>query len=483
MVSSKSVFKNLIWQFLEKSGTKIVSFIVSIILARLLLPSDYGILAVVLAFVNLCDVFISYGFGNALIQKKDADDIDFSSVFYAQMLLSVVIYGILYFLAPVVANFYGEGYEVVSPAIRVLGLNIIAIASSNVHASLIAKKMKFKLSFFATLGGTILSAVIGVVMAIKGMGVWALVAQSLSSSVINAIILWIVSRWYPKLLFSIKRLKLLLGYGWKLLCVGLLENLYLEIRTLLIGKMYDADSLAHYNKGEQFPKIISVNINSSIKTVLFSAIAKEQDNPDVLKKMMKRAMKTSGYLLFPFLIGLFVTADHLVPLILTEKWVPCIPYLRVFCIVYLFMPLQTTNMQVYKGIGRSGISLALEIIKKTIGVFGLLISMRWGSFAIACAYAITTVINAAVSAIPNKKMINYGLLEQIVDILPNVLLSASFAIPVFLIGRLNLHHGIILVLQIIIAIIIYLGVSIGFKVEPYRYIKNLLISKKQKERN
>ncbi len=467
---------------MEKSGTKIVSFLVSIVLARLLSPSDYGLLAIVLAFVNLCDVFVSYGFGNALVQKKDADDVDFSTVFYTQIVLSVFIYGFLFLIAPWIASFYGEGYEVIAPAIRVLGLNVVVIASSNVHTALIARKMKFRLSFFATLLGTLISAVVGIIMATQNAGVWALIAQSLTSSVANAIILWMIAKWYPKLSFSFERLKELFGYGWKLLCVGLLENLYIEIRSLIIGKIYDSDSLAYYNRGEQFPKIVSVNINSSIKTVLFSALSKEQDDVVVLKKMTKRAIKTSSYLLFPFLVGMLVTAEHFVPLILTDKWIPCIPYLQVFCVVYLFMPLQTTNMQVYKGVGKTNISLLIEIIKKVIGIFGLLVSLRYGPFAIACAFAVTTIINAAISAIPNGSIIRYGLGEQILDIIPNALLALSFALPTWAIGQLPLSHAWVLILQIIVAVGMYWGVSELCKFEPYIYIKKLVLSYKTKSK-
>ena len=476
MISSKKFFENLIWQFLEKSGTKIVSLVVSIVLARLLLPSDYGILAIVLVFVNLCDVFIIYGFGNSLVQKKDADNIDFSTIFYTQILLSFFIYGILYISAPYISNFYGAGYEIITPAIRILGLNVIIIASSNVQTSIIAKKMKFKLSFFVSLIGTLSSAVIGIIMALKGFGVWALIVQALSSSIINSIILWIIAKWVPSLVFSFSRLKQLFSFGWKLLCVGLLENLYLELRSLIIGKMYTSESLAHYNRGEQFPKIISVTVNSSIKTVLFSAVAKEQENLIVLKKMIKRSLKTSSYLLFPLLIGLLLTADHLVPLLLTDKWIPSIPYLRLFCVVYMFMPLQTTNMQVYKGVGKSGLSLFLEIIKKIIGVSGLLLTMKHGPISIASAFAITTILNAIISAIPNSKIIKYGVLEQLYDILPNLLLSLSFAVPVYAIGRLQLHHALILVMQVVVSVILYVLLSELFKHDSYIYLKNLILS-------
>ena len=198
---------------------------------------------------------------------------------------------------------------------------------------------------------------------------------------------------------------------------------------------------------------------------------------ETLKKMTRRAIKTSSYLLFPFLVGLFVTADHLVPVILTEKWVPCIPYLRVFCVVYIFMPLQTTNMQIYKGIGKSDISLVLEVIKKTIGVLGLLISVHFGPFAIAVAYAITTIVNCVISALPNKRIINYGVVEQCIDILPNILLSISFVIPLLIIGKLNLPHVVILIIQVLLAVVIYIGVSELLKIDAYKYIKKLIRSK------
>ncbi len=483
MVSSKNIFMNMIWQFLEKIGAKLVSFIVSIILARLLLPEDYGVLAIVLVFVNIFDAFVTHGLGNALIQKKDTDQKDFSTLFYFQLVLAFVLYLILFFLAPIITSFYGEGYEVLTDAIRLLGLNIPLMAMNNVQQSYVSRNMIFKKSFIATFVGTILSAVIGIVLACLNFGVWALIIQSLSSTLFHLIILWFVTRWRPTLEFSWTRLKILFNYGWKLLVAGLLENIYLEIRSMIIGKMYTAEDLAYYNRGEQFPKIISTTVNSSIKSVIFSAISKEQERVDNIKRMTKRSIKTSCYMMFPLMMGLIVTADHLIPLLLTDKWVFCIPYLRIFCLVYMLMPLQTTNMQVLKGIGKSDLYLSLEIVKRLLGVILILVSMSFGPLAIAIAFAASTLINVIISAVPNQKLINYSLGEQLLDITPSALLSLACAVPVWFIGQISLPSIVVLIIQIIVAIAIYILLSILFKVESFDYVKNLILSffKKKKK--
>ena len=481
MVSPKKVFSSLIWQFMQNTGTKIVAFFVSIILARLLMPSDYGILAIVNAFVAFCDVLAIAGFGSSLVHKKDAEEADYSTIFYFQLVLAVVVYIGAFFAAPHIAIFFGPGYESLKPTIRVLGLKVIVLALSNVHSAMVAKKMQFKLSFFATLTGTLLSATVGIVMAMKGFGVWALVAQALSASVFHAIALWLITKWRPKIIFSFTHFKPLFQYGWKLACVSLLESVYQDIRSLIIGKMYTSQSLAYYNKGEAFPSLISTNINSSIKTVFFSAVALEQENKVQLKNMMKRAIKVSSYLLSPFLVGLFVVADNLVPVLLTEKWNPCIPYLQIFCLIYIVRPIQTTNMQVYKGVGKVGINLVLEIIKKTIGIAMLIIAIRFGPFAIACAYTVSSVINAIISALPNKRIINYGIGEQLRDMLPNFLLTLAFAVPVWFLGKLQINQVLVLAIQIAAGVLLYVCMSALLKNESFAYVKNLIFSKEKKK--
>ena len=319
-VSKNTIFSNFIWRFLERVGAQLVSFVVSIILARILNPEDYGTVALVSVFINILGVFVDSGLGTALIQKKEADDVDFSTVFYTNICFCLIIYVSLFFIAPFISRFYNK--PELSVLIRVSSIIIIISGLKNIQQAYVSRTLQFKRFFFATLGGTITAAVIGILMAYKGFGVWALVAQQLVNATIDTLILWLTVRWRPILAFSAKRLKTLFSYGWKLLLSGLLESVYTNLRQLIIGKKYTSLDLAFYNKGEMFPKIIVNNINSSIDSVLLPAMSIEQDDSVRVKNITRRAIKVSTYCIAPIMMGIVGCAPSLIQIILTDKWLP-----------------------------------------------------------------------------------------------------------------------------------------------------------------
>ena len=278
-MENSKVLTNFIWRFAERSGAQLVTFIVSIVLARLLMPEDYGTIALVTVFTTIMQVFVDSGLGTALIQKKDADDLDFSSVFYFNFVVCIILYSAMFFTASFIAAFYKM--PELTPVVRVISLTIVISGVKGVQQSYVSRNMLFKRFFFATLGGTIFSAFLGIAMAYAGFGVWAIVAQQLSNTAIDTLILWITVKWRPKLMFSWKRLKSLLGFGWKMLCSALLETVYNNLRSLLIGKVYSSADLAYYNEGNKFPNLIVTNINTSIDSVLLPAMSKEQDDKNL----------------------------------------------------------------------------------------------------------------------------------------------------------------------------------------------------------
>ena len=324
-IDNKTTIKNFIWRFAERCGAQGVSFIVSIVLARLLEPSVYGTIALVTVFTTILQVFVDSGLGTALIQKKDADDLDFSSVFYFNFTVCLVLYFGMFVSAPYIAKFYGD--ETLVPVIKVISLTLVIAGVKNIQQAYVSRNMLFKRFFFSTIGGTIASAFVGIFMAYIGMGVWALVAQQLSNATIDTIILWVTVKWKPKRMFSWKRLKELLSYGWKLLVSALLETVYNNLRNLVIGKLYSSADLAYYNQGDKFPKLIVTNINTSIDSVLLPTMASAQDDSARVKNMTRRAIKTSTYIMAPLMIGLAFCANTIVELVLTEKWLPCVPFL------------------------------------------------------------------------------------------------------------------------------------------------------------
>ncbi len=460
------------WSFFERIGAHLVSFIVSIVLARLLLPEEYGIIAIVLVFINICNVFVNNSFAVSLVQKKDADEIDFSSVFYFNIIFSILLYILLYFCAPYIANFYDM--PILVSVIRVLSVCIIFSAANSVQKAQVSRSMQFKKFFFSTLVGTIISAVIGIGMAYIGYGIWALVAQYLMNAIVNTIVLFITVKWIPKRVFSVKKLKVLFNYGWKILVSGLISVFYEEFRSLYIGKLYSANDLAFYTRGKQFPHLIVDNVNSSIAGVFFPLISKKQDNIADAKAIMKRTIKTSTYILTPLLIGLAAVAEPLVILFLTEKWLPCVPFLRVICINSALMPLLTANLQAINALGRSDIALKMEFAEKSCGILMILLFARINVIAIAWVGVLMSIIAFIIYTSQNKKLLNYGILEQLKDVCPTWAISFVMMIITMSITLLNFSIIVEFIMMILVGILTYILLSLIFKNESFMYIFNII---------
>lgn len=468
-----NVFSNFIWRFAERCGAQLVSFIVSIVLARILAPEDYGTIALVTVFTAILQVFVDSGLGTALIQKKDADDLDFSSVFYFNFAVCLILYSGMFVAAPYIAIFYDDA--TLTPVIRVLSLTIVISGVKGIQQAYVSRNMLFKRFFFSTIGGTIISAFLGIGMAYAGFGVWALVAQQLSNTTIDTLILWITVKWRPQKEFSWKRLKKLLSFGWKMLVSSLLDTGYNNFRNLIIGKMYSSTDLAYYNQGDKFPNVIVNNINTSIDSVLLPTMANAQDDSTRIKEMTRRAIKTSTYLMAPLMMGLAFCAEPIIRLVLTEKWLPCVPYLRVFCITYMFYPIHTANLNAIKAMGRSDMFLRLEIAKKVVGIFLLILTMNFGVMAMAYSLLVGSVLNQIINSWPNRKLLLYGYTEQIKDILPSILLAVGMGVCVYFVGFIHLPTIVALLLQICLGAIMYIGISALLRFEEFTYIINLIL--------
>ena len=462
------VVSGFLWRFMERFGAYAVSFVVSVILARILDPEAYGTIALVTVFTNILQVFVESGLGRALVQKKEAEDIDFSSVFYFNMAVCLLLYCGLFAFAPYIAQFFNN-IELTS-VIRVLGIILIISGLKNVQQAYVSRKMLFKKFFYATLIGTLFSAVVGICLAYWGAGVWALVAQSLANELVDTLMLWITVKWRPKKCFSLQRLKGLLSYGWKLLIAALVGSLSDNLRQLFIGKLYTSADLAFYNKGDQIPSIVNGNVNAAIDSVIFPVMAEAQDNKESVKNMTRRAITTSTYIMAPIYIGLACCAETLIRILLTEKWLPCVPFLRIFCITYLFYPIHTANLNAILAVGRSDIDLKLELIKKLLEIMVLLLTMRYGVMAIAYGLIGTAILNQIINAWPNKELIGYSYLEQIRDVLPEIALACVMGAVVYFVGYLQLPDLTVLVLQIMVGIVVYLGLSALMRLEAFIYL-------------
>ena len=468
----KSVFSGLIWKFIEVMSVDGVSFIVSIILARLLMPEDFGEISLVSIFITLANVFVVYGLGTALIQKKDSDSIDFSSVFYFNTALSIVLYQILFFCSPLIASFYRSAN--LTWILRILALRIPIASITTIQNAYISKNMQFKRAFWGSLIGTILSATVGIWMAYAGYGVWALVGQTLGATLINCIVLFFVIKWYPTLEFSWTRLKGLIQYGWKLLISGFIKVGYDQVSGLIIGKKYTSEDLGLYTKGRKYPELIVTGINSSMSSVLFPAYAKYQDDKVRLKNMVRRSISLSTYLMAPLLIGLAAIATPTISFLLTDKWLGCVPYLQIACFYYVLQPVQTANLQAIRAVGRSDIILKLDVVKRGFGLTFVLVAMWYGVIWIALAPVAMSILASIVNVIPNKRLIGYTFKEQMADLLPNLLLAGTMGIGCFLLSSyfLNMDLANILVILICVAVggLYYLLGSILFRNNSFTYI-------------
>lgn len=472
MIDKNSTLKNFIWRFAERCGAQLVTFVVSIVLARILAPEDYGQIALITVFTTIMQVFVDSGLGTALIQKKDADDLDFSSVFYFNFVICFILYAVMFVTAPFIARFYGDSS--LTSIIRVISLTIVISGVKGIQQSYVSRNMMFKRFFYSTLGGTIFSAFLGIALAYAGFGVWAIVAQQLSNTAIDTLILWLTVKWRPKRMFSWKRLKGLLSFGWKMLASSLLDTVYNNIRSLIIGKMYSSSDLAYYDQGKKFPNVIVTNINTSIDSVLLPTMASAQDNPERVKSMTRRAIKTSTYIMAPLMMGLAFCAEPIVGLVLTDKWLPCVPFLRIFCITYMFYPIHTANLNAIKAMGRSDLFLKLEIVKKVVGIALLLSTMWFGVMAMAYSLLISSVLSQIINSWPNRKLLRYGYLEQLKDILPGIALAVLMGCCVNLVGLFHLTNIVTLLIQLPLGAVLYIGASALLHLESFEYMRDLI---------
>lgn len=462
---------------------QMVSLIVSIVLARLLDPENYGVISIVMIFITLCDAIVYGGFGNAIVQKKDADELDVNTMLCCSIVTSFVLYVIIFFTAPFIATFYG--IDIISPTLRVLGLRLLISGVNSIQRAWIQKRMLFRRFFISTSFGTIISAVVGISMAYKGMGAWSLVAQYLANSFIDTTVLLITNDWRPRLQFSWERAKQMLSYGWKVLVMTVVYTIESDLRSLIIGKKFGSADLAYYDQGKKFPNMLVTNINSSISNVMFPVFSKSQDNVRRMCAICRRSIRISTYLLAPLLMGLIAVANGFVQVILSPKWMPCVPYLQILTLVYLARPLTTTCQQAIMSTGRSDITLKIMIVIHITDFVFLLIAVfgMKSVFMIAVGALVAEIVSMCLFMIYVKKCIGYTYKEQLSDIIPSLLLAISMGGIVYGIGMLKLQAIFLLILQIMIGAAYYLLVSYCLHFEPFEYIMKMIAESNLRNQN
>ena len=474
MEKRKTVFSALLWKFLERFGVQGSQFVLQIILARLLDPEHYGVLSMMVIFTTLANVFIQRGFNTALIQNKDVTEEDYSSVFWVTMGIAATIYGVLFFCAPLIATFY-EMPDLVAP-FRVLCLVLFPGAFNSIQLAKVSRAMDFKKVFRSNVIGILVAGVAGIMLAFMGAGLWALVAQNLTNVTVACIVMWFTVKWRPRPVCRMTRIKVLFSYGWKLLVSGLMDTLYQDLRSLVIGKKYDSGTLGYYNRGKQFPQFIINAVNTTVQSVMLPAMSAKQEDKGQVKEMMRRSIMLSSYIIFPIMAGLAGVAEPLVRLLLTDKWLPCVPYMQIYCLSLAFYPVNSCNLQAINAVGRSDIFLKLEIIKKLYGVALLIGALVFFDSPIAIAFTgiLTAFIGWFVNAFPNKKLVNYAYWEQIQDVVPTLLISLSMFGCVWLVTLLNMSPIVQILIQVLIGVVFYVCASALLRVKAYVMLLDMI---------
>ena len=461
----------MIWKLLEKVGYQVISIVVQIILARILLPSDYGLIGYLTVFIAILDIFIQQGFSSALIQKEKIDDVDCSSVFYANIVLSIVLYGAMYLCAPLIADFFSE--EKLILIARVLSLNVIIGSLGAVHNALLSKELDFKKSFFRSLSNVLTYGLVGIVLAKNGFGVWSLVFAKLIGQFVGSATLWITVNWHPTLDFSINRLNSLFRFSSKLLGTNLLNTIFNNINSLIIGRYYTPSDLGYFQRGQSIPQAMMTSVDGSMTEVMYPTFSLLQTDLVKLKSALRRSMTLSMYVCAPLLIGLIVVAKPLTLFLLTDKWIESVPYMQLTCVICLFWPL-SARTHALNALGKSGLTFKLSLVSKLLTLIFLILLVKFGVLAIMYGTIASSLICFFIVSYFVDRIIGYSLVELIKDIMPGMLASVVMGIIVYSITLFDFSPWLTLLIQIPLGILIYIAESKIFKIDSFSYILSLI---------
>ena len=472
-MNKKKIISSLLYKAFERFCVKGLGLVISIFLARLLVPEVFGQVAVMAVFVNLSQVITESGFTTALIQRKEVTDRDYSSVFWVNMALAGCCIAVIQLITPWVCTLYGEA---IGWPLRIYSFILLVNAFNSLQIARLQKQMRFRQMMICTLIATIVSGTIGIAMACIGAGLWALIVYYMSASIVTCAAMMCVEKWYPKFEFSLQRVKLLFAYGWKMLVSALLCSLYGDVRSLIIGKKYSNDDLGYYNRGLQFPQVISNSMDSAIQSVMFPTLASVQEKTEQVKRLLRRATTMGAYIIVPTMFGLAAVAEPVVRLLLTEKWLPCVPYMRWICLGEAAVPILSSNLIAIKATGRSDVYMRLEIIRRIVMLLVLLTSVF--AFrtveAIAIGFGLGYWLDTAIVTVSMKRLMGYGPIQQAQDNWKTLLAASLMFVAVSSMNGLNWPNSVLLVVQIPLGIISYLLLNLCLRNEVQRQLSSFL---------
>lgn len=444
------------WKLAQSICTLGASFVIQIILARILLPKDFGIVAITTVFMTLANTIIETGFSSSVIQSAQLEQKQLSSIFFANLGLSFLVYVFLFILAPLVSNFYAE--PILTPILRVQGLRVLFSALYVIQAALLNRRMEFKKIFFAYFTGAIAQGIVGIGMALLGFGVWALVVSTIIDYAVAGLIIMVLSHWRPSMYFSSQMVKAALSFSSRVLAVDIIQKVFYNVRSLAMGKIYSSEILGLFNKGFQFPSTAMTIVDGSFIAVAFTSLSKLQDDLKKLRLALRSYIQIMTYLTTPLMLGMFMVAKPLVNVLLTEKWADSIPYLQMICIIYLFKPLLVKS-QAFNAIGRSDISMRLNTFGVFLSILLILVSMRFSPYVMVMSELLSTLILHISFAYVSKKYFSYSYKDQLVDfcepLLPGIIMCAG----IYGISQINAPDIIALFIETLAGMVIYLFFS------------------------
>lgn len=470
-LKSKTV-KGVVWSSIERFSTQGVQFLIMIIMARLLTPKDYGLIGMLAIFLAVAQSLIDSGFSQALIRKQDRTDVDNSTVFYFNIVVSSALYLILFIAAPFVADFYNQ--PELTSVMRVVCLGVILNSLAVVQRALLTVRIDFKTQAKASLSAAVISGCIGIVLAYCGFGVWSLVVQQLLNLSVNTLLLWIFSKWRPIAVFSWKSFHELFAFGSKLLASGLLDTLYRNIYPIVIGKLFSASSLGHYTRAQHFSEFPSSNVTGIIQRVTYPILCGIQDETERLEAVYRKFLKLSAFIIFPLMIGMSAVARPFIDIVLGTQWGFCGQLLQIICFAMMWYPIHAINLNLLQVKGRSDLFLRLEIIKKILGITVLCITAPFGLVVMCYGQIFNSIVALVINTYYTGKLINVGFIRQMKDLLPTLLLSLTMFGAILLVNGFIEANIYRLIIGVLVGIIVYASGSYIFKFKELQTLFSLI---------
>jgi len=462
----ETAVQGVAWSAVQQLGRQGIRFVISVVLARMLLPQHYGVIGILLVFIAISQTLIDSGFGQVLIQKKDATHLDECSVFYTNIAVSVILYLGLCAAAPWIAHFYDMPQ--LAMLTRVLSFRIVIVSFGLIHSTLLTKRIDFKTQAQITLVSSVVSGVAGIVMAYRGYGIWSLVVQSLSGAVLNTLCLWLLCDWRPSLRYSFIAIRSMFVFGSRILVSGLLDTVFRNIYIMVIGKVFPAAELGHYTRGDSLARLPVQNLAVIFRRVTFSVFASVHDDRPRLVRGIRKALCMLFFLTCPIMLGLTAVADNLVEALLTPKWEPCVPYVRLLCIGGVLYPLHAINGNALLAVGRSDLRLRVEVIKKALTALAVIVTWRWGIQAMIIGQIIQSALAYVVNGYYTGKLVGYSYARQTRDVLPYLLCALVMGAAAYALDKAPIPtKAARLTCQAILGALTYFGLCALFRLDAF----------------